>query len=62
MNTKPKLLIKNDDCIENIKCMGIIWVDKVLKSDLTYTKPGSISHLLYLLKQLIHFCFLIYTF
>jgi hypothetical protein len=47
MNTKPKLLIENDDCIENIKCMGLIWVDKVLKSDLTYTKPGSISHLLY---------------
>jgi hypothetical protein len=26
---------------------GICWVEKVLEGDLTYTKPGSISHLLY---------------
>jgi hypothetical protein len=37
----------NNDCIENIKKIGIIWVNKVLEGDLTFTKPGSISHLLY---------------
>lgn len=30
-----------------IKLKGIIWVDKILKNKLTYTKPGSISHLLH---------------
>ena len=33
--------------IANVKQNGIIWVDKVLKSSLTLTKPGSISYLLY---------------
>ena len=47
MNTKLILVIENDDCIANIKQIGIIWVDKTLKSELTVTKPGSISHLLY---------------
>lgn len=47
MDTKPPFVIENDDCIANIKQIGIIWVDKVLKGELTLTKPGSISHLLY---------------
>jgi len=37
----------NDLCILNIKEKCINWVDKVLEYDLTYTKPGSISYLLY---------------
>jgi len=48
METKPALVSKNyDDCMTNIKQKGIIWVDKVLEGELTFTKPGSISHLLY---------------
>ena len=47
METKPILEIENDDCIANIKQIGIIWVDKALEGELTFTKPGSISHLLY---------------
>ena len=35
------------DPLIQIKQQGIDWVDKVLKEKLTYTKPGSISHLLY---------------
>jgi len=42
-----KIIIKNDDCITNIKQIGIIWVNKALEGELTLTKPGSISHLLY---------------
>ena len=30
MDTKPPFVIENDDCIANIKQIGIIWVDKVL--------------------------------
>ena len=47
MKTKPTLVIENDECVEKIKQIAIIWVDKVLESKLTFTKPGSISHLLY---------------
>ncbi len=47
MENNPILVIENDDCIEEIKQRGLRWVDKVLEGDLTYTKPGSISHLLY---------------
>ncbi len=47
MESKPILAIKNDDCIVNIKQMGINWVDKALEGDLTFTKLGSISYLLY---------------
>jgi hypothetical protein len=35
------------DCINQIKRKGILWVEKILQSELTLTKPGSISHLLY---------------
>jgi len=44
---QDNLQICNSDCIEKIKQIGMNWVDKVLESELTYTKPGSISHLLY---------------
>jgi hypothetical protein len=47
METKPILLIENDDCVAIIKQTGINWVDKILEGELTLTKPGSISHLLY---------------
>jgi hypothetical protein len=47
MKKKPILIIENDDCITEIKEKGTNWVDKVLKGELTNTKPGSISHLLY---------------
>jgi hypothetical protein len=47
MSKKYKLIINNIECINKIKEKGIYWVDKMLESELTYTKPGSISHLLY---------------
>lgn len=34
-------------CVQEVKKMGRQWVEKVLDGDLTYTKPGSISYLLY---------------
>ena len=39
--------VENDECIAEIKQKGMEWVDKALEGDLTYTKPGSISYLLY---------------
>ncbi len=33
--------------ILEIKQKGIIWIDKILEKNITYTKPGSISYLLY---------------
>ena len=33
--------------ISNLKVQGINWIEKILLKDLTCTKPGSISHLLY---------------
>jgi hypothetical protein len=45
--SKQILIIENDDCIDEIKEKGMDWVDKILESELTLTKPGSISHLLY---------------
>lgn len=39
--------IENDECIGNIKQIGMNWVDNVLEGELTLTKPGSISYLLY---------------
>jgi len=41
------IVILDDDCVDEIKGKGISWVKKILEGDLTYTKPGSISHLLY---------------
>jgi len=35
------------DYIAEIKEKGFLWVENTLKKELTYTKPGSISHLLY---------------
>jgi hypothetical protein len=37
----------NDECIDEIKSKGLLWIDKILEKDLTYTKAGSISYLLY---------------
>jgi hypothetical protein len=31
--------------VEDIKNIGIKWVEKLLKDNLTFTKPGSISYL-----------------
>jgi len=36
-----------DKILFNIKQKGLLWVDKILQGNLTYTKAGSISHLLY---------------
>jgi hypothetical protein len=47
MTDKRIFIIENDDCINEIKQKGICWVEKILEGDLTYTKPGSISHLIY---------------
>lgn len=47
MNNILKLEVKNNNCVTEIKRICMSWVDKVLESELTYTKPGSISHLLY---------------
>ena len=33
--------------VEDIKNIGIKWVEKLLKNNLTLTKPGSISYLLF---------------
>jgi hypothetical protein len=33
--------------MESLKERGMEWVNKILEEKLTYTKPGSISHLLY---------------
>jgi len=37
----------NDVCINEIKKKGAVWVNKLLEGNITYTKPGSISYLLY---------------
>jgi hypothetical protein len=41
------MLAINAECIHTIKQLGMNWVDRVLEGELTVTKPGSISHLLY---------------
>ena len=33
--------------VEEVKNDGILWVEKLLKDNLTYTKHGSISYLLF---------------
>jgi hypothetical protein len=47
MEDKLILVIENDDCVANIKQKGKNWLDKALEGELTLTKPGSISYLLY---------------
>lgn len=37
----------NNNCIQNVKQLCDIWIDKMLDGDLTLTKPGSISYMLY---------------
>jgi len=46
MSIKQEIIFENDDCVDEVKKTGLSWVDKMLKSDLTLTKPGSISYLL----------------
>ena len=38
---------QEDVRISELKVKGIEWIEKILQKDLTCTKPGSISHLLY---------------
>jgi hypothetical protein len=38
---------QEDVLISEVKVKGIEWIENVLQKDLTMTKPGSISHLLY---------------
>lgn len=33
--------------VENVKNIGILWVENLLEKGLTYTKSGTISYLLY---------------
>jgi hypothetical protein len=47
MELKPEFVLGNDECINEIKVKGNVWIEKILEGELTYTKPGSISHLLY---------------
>ena len=47
MSKEFVLEIENNECIAEIKTKCIQWVNKMLESDLTYTKPGAINHLLY---------------
>ena len=47
MELKPEFVLGNDECITEIKVKGNLWIEKILEGELTYTKPGSISHLLY---------------
>ena len=44
---KCDVKIITDVCITDVKQKGMMWVDNILEGELTYTKPGSISHLLY---------------
>ena len=47
MTNKIKFIIENDECINEIKQKCILWVNNIFKDKITYTKPGSITHLLY---------------
>lgn len=38
--------IQNDECVHHIKELGHLWVDNMLESEITLTKPGSLSYLL----------------
>jgi hypothetical protein len=40
-------IIENSSCVSEIKQKGICWIENILKQKVTYTKPGSISYLLY---------------
>ena len=39
--------MENQIKLSTVKANGEAWVDKLLQSEFTYTKPGSITHLLY---------------
>jgi hypothetical protein len=47
MTDKIIFIIENDECINEVKKKCILWVKHILEDKITYTKPGSITHLLY---------------
>ena len=47
MTTNNQFAYMSDECINSIMEKGEKWVDNMLVGELTLTKPGSISHLLY---------------
>lgn len=47
MKSTNNFIVKNHKNIEEVKRKGLDWVNKVLEGDITYTKPGSITYLLY---------------
>jgi len=50
MKLNYKVISKNYNCyncIEGIKATGLSWVENILEKNITLTKQGSISHLLY---------------
>ena len=49
METNPETITTAilNDCVAEIKTKGFLWLEKILEGELTKTKPGSISHLLY---------------
>lgn len=47
MKANYKSMYKNNNYIKEIKSKGVIWIENILEKNITTTKPGSISHLLY---------------
>ena len=47
MTTNNQFAYMSDECINSIMEKGEKWVDNMLVGELTLTRPGSISHLLY---------------
>ena len=41
-----EFIYQNDDCINELKEFGLVWIDKMLDGEITLTKLGSISYLL----------------
>lgn len=44
---KVNYKLMSNDYIKEIKTKGVIWIENSFKKNITLTKPGSISHLLY---------------
>ena len=49
MEATPENIISEtlNNSVNEIKTKGFLWLEKILEGELTKTKPGSISHLLY---------------
>jgi len=47
MKQELEMEIDHSITIDDIKRKGNVWVDQMMQEELTYTKPGSISYLLY---------------